>query len=199
MLITLASLLFSGCDKKKEEKPFISTENIPVENTIEIFTPKDTQAQIQKSEHKNIKDEQVDKSTTMQATNASDHFTIDDGNNHYEINLLNGQFSFSDIDKPVILINLFQPECHACKTQMKYLTKLAKKYKNKLQIITLSDPMEKVDNASFSEYIKTTLGLSPKLTTPLSILYKDGRYYTHYEGLVPVEMLQYDIAQAIKK
>ena len=199
MLITLASLLFSGCNKKKEEKPFISTENIPVENTTEIFTPKDIQAQIQKSEHKNIKDEQVDKSTTMQATNASDHFTIDDGNSHYEINLINGQFSSSDVNKPVILINLFQPECNACKTQMKYLTKLAKKYQNKLQIITLSDPMEKVDNTRFSDHIKTTLGLSLKSTIPLSILYKEGRYYTHYEGLVPVEMLQYDIEQAIKK
>jgi len=29
-------------------------------------------------------------------------------------------------------------------------------------------------------------------------MYVDGQYFTHYEGLVPIEMIEYDIEQAKK-
>ena len=55
----------------------------------------------------------------------------------------------------------------------------------------------KQNDAFFSKVIKE-LHLSEDVSLPLTVIYKDGDYYTHYEGAVPVEMIDHDIRQIIK-
>ena len=43
------------------------------------------------------------------------------------------------------------------------------------------------------------LHLPQNFPIPLTVMYVDGKYFTHYEGSVPAEMIEYDIQQAQKQ
>jgi len=43
------------------------------------------------------------------------------------------------------------------------------------------------------------LELPENFSIPLTVMYLNGEYFTHYEGSVPVEMIEYDIQQAKKQ
>jgi hypothetical protein len=53
-------------------------------------------------------------------------------------------------------------------------------------------------NNDFASLIAKTLHLSNNFSIPLTVMYVEGKYFTHYEGSVPIEMIEYDIAQARK-
>ena len=47
--------------------------------------------------------------------------------------------------------------------------------------------------------LASTLDLPKNFPIPLTVIYVEGKYFTHYEGSVPVEMIEYDIQQAKKQ
>jgi hypothetical protein len=53
-------------------------------------------------------------------------------------------------------------------------------------------------NNDFASLVAKTLHLPQNFDIPLSVMYVEGKYFTHYEGIVPIEMIEYDIQQAKK-
>ena len=54
-------------------------------------------------------------------------------------------------------------------------------------------------NDAFADLLATALHLPKNFSIPLTVMYVEGEYFTHYEGTVPVEMIEYDIQQAKKQ
>jgi thiol-disulfide isomerase/thioredoxin len=130
-------------------------------------------------------------------------------------------YNFLDIEEPIVMINFFATWCPPCLGQIPHLNRLQKNYKNKLTIIGLlmhDDIKEenldkfiesqKIDfyisnqqdkNRKFSNFISPKLQLNATFPLPVMILFVKGRYYTHYEGSIPEEMIESDIKQALKK
>ena len=130
-------------------------------------------------------------------------------------------YSFPNIQQPVILLNFFSTWCPPCRGQIPHLSNLQAKYTDKVFIIgilmydTLSKEALKRflssqktnyfiaskqrENQRFSDFIAPKLQLKPDFNLPLMVMFINGKYYTHYEGSVPEEMIESDIKQALKK
>jgi thiol-disulfide isomerase/thioredoxin len=127
---------------------------------------------------------------------------------------------FHDIDQPIVLINFFATWCSPCRAEIPYLSDLQKKYEKKVFIagILVNDTPDNNElkqftdknhaeyfisnskqNDTFASKIVKELQLSENFPIPLTVIYKNGHYFTHYEGAVPVEMIDHDIQEAIKE
>jgi len=131
-------------------------------------------------------------------------------------------YSFEEINKPIVLVNFFASWCPPCIGQLPHLNKLQKKYKKQLYILGILMYDEDLDdnqldkflvsqkinffvskdtenNVKFGNFIAPKLQLKPKFSLPLMILFVKGKYYTHYEGSIPEEMIESDIKQALNQ
>ena len=134
---------------------------------------------------------------------------------------LSGQKVFlQDNIQPIVIVNLFATWCPPCIGEIPYLNDLQKKHKEDLFVIgilthdtiapsELETFMAKnevnyfisngTSNDAFSDRLASTLNLPENFSIPLTVIYVKGEYFTHYEGSVPVEMIEYDIQQAKKQ
>ena len=138
----------------------------------------------------------------------------------HKVTLSNDQIIFQHNNKAIVLINLFATWCPPCIGELSYLNTLQKKYSNDLFLIgvlthdyidipSLESFIAKHEinyfisnsphNNAFIGRLATTLDLPQNFSIPLMVMYVDGKYFTHYEGTVPVEMIEYDIRQAQKQ
>jgi len=138
----------------------------------------------------------------------------------HQITISDQNIVLSENQKPIIIVNLFASWCPPCIGQIAYMNDLQKKYQKELFIagILTHDTIDKAsfesfmakhqinyfishykDNDSFTDLMAKVLGLDENFSIPLTVMYVDGEYFTHYEGSVPVEMVEYDIQQAIKQ
>jgi len=137
------------------------------------------------------------------------------------VTVKNNYYSFSDIKQPIVMINFFATWCPPCVGQIPHLNRLQKNYQENLAILGLMiyDDIkdenlnkfiesQKIDfyisnhqdkNMKFSNFISPKLQLGSNFPLPVMILFVNGRYYTHYEGSIPEEMIESDIKQALKK
>ena len=148
-------------------------------------------------------------------------FTLTDtkGRTH-QITLSDQNIVLSENQKPIIIVNLFASWCPPCVGQIAYMNDLQKKYQNELFIagILTHDTIDRSsfasflakhevtyfishakDNDAFTDLMAKVLGLDENFSIPLTVMYVNGEYFTHYEGSVPVEMVEYDIQQAQKQ
>ncbi len=202
LLITIL-LYFTGCEDKKSNN--ISTSNIKVQDE-EINSSKNIKPIVKPTEPKFAKNFK---------------FIFKDINeNNHTITLKNKKVTIEDNKKEVILINFFSTQCSASIGQIPYLIDIQKKYNSKLVTIGIllnSKPdkhnlkalLEKEEfnytiyhstkSNNFTEDFARHIGLGESFLIPMSILLKNGKYYAHYEGAVPIEMLEYDIKNKINK
>ncbi len=151
----------------------------------------------------------------------ADTFTLVDTKGiSYKITLSNEKVIFHDNTKPIILLNLFATWCPPCVGQLPYLNDLQKKHKKELFVtgILTHDSIDETvlksflsknqisyfisnspHNDAFANLLASTLQLPENFDIPLTAIYVNGQYFTHYEGVVPVEMIEYDLAQAKKQ
>jgi len=138
------------------------------------------------------------------------------------IQVKNNYYTFPKIKQPIVLINFLATWCPPCIGQIPHLNKLQKKYKDNLYILgTLiyDDGIKDKDldkfiasqkinffvskdinnSIKFSNFIAPKLQLKPNFSLPLMILFLNGKYYTHYEGSIPEEIIESDIKQALDK
>ena len=54
-----------------------------------------------------------------------------------------------------------------------------------------------LDNIKLSRIIASSIHVGQKFPIPLMVMYKDGKYVTHYVGAIPEEMIESDINQAL--
>lgn len=127
---------------------------------------------------------------------------------------------FQDTTQPIVIVNLFATWCPPCIGEIPYLNDLQKKYKEKLFVVgilthdsIMQDALDTfmaknqinyfisnaTDNDTFANQLAITLDLPENFSIPLTVMYVNGEYFTHYEGSVPVEMIEYDIQQAKKQ
>lgn len=130
-------------------------------------------------------------------------------------------YSFSNIQQPIVMLTLFSTWCPPCRGQIPHLSNLQNKFKKHLFIIGAlvhDDIKDKAfqkfinaekalffisknqkENLKFAHMITPKLRLTKEFPMPLMILFFKGKYFTHYEGSMPEEMIQSDIEQLLIK
>ncbi len=123
-------------------------------------------------------------------------------------------------ENKIVIYDIFATWCPPCRASATHLTSLEKKYKDNLKVIALTiekklslDDLNAFRDKYNAKYFISTSGdnqdLVRMLTSsikagadfgiPLQIMYKNGKYVTHYVGAIPEEMLESDILKAIGK
>jgi len=149
-------------------------------------------------------------------------FTFNNLKNQSSIlNVRNDVYDFTNIKQPLVMINLASTWCPPCRGQLPHLSSLQKKFKENLFILTAlvyddieDDNLQKLivsekvhfyvstnqkENLKFSDMITKKLGIVDKFTLPLMVLFANGKYFTHYEGSMPEEMIESDIKHLLEK
>jgi len=201
LLLTTFFLCFTGCEDKKTD--------IPEKSGKTIVSDMNKQTQ---------KDETLQKEMELRKKYT---FMLSDINEtNHSISVKNKYIEISDVNQKIILINLFATWCPPCRGEIPYLTDLQTKYKDTLFIagILVNDSPDKealqtfLDQYAINYFVSNSeqnnalaklaaekLQLEDNFSIPLTILFKGGHYYSHYEGAVPVEMLEHDIKNALNK
>ncbi|SFV61164.1 Putative lipoprotein thiredoxin [hydrothermal vent metagenome] len=213
-LLLLLILFFQGCNKKDNSK------EIPVENTIEFSNNKEhtpsTNHRFKIPNHTVTKIPQEKKEPSSPV--ASNTFILKNlKNTTYTATLSNQTITFKEKTKKIVLISFFASWCPPCIHQIPYFNDLEKKYAQDVSLIAvlthdkistsqLTSFLSKnsIDyylsisrqNDDFANLVAKTLDLPTHFSIPLTVMYLNGKYFTHYEGIVPIEMIEYDIAQA---
>ncbi|UPT78060.1 TlpA family protein disulfide reductase [Sulfurovum sp. XGS-02] len=194
----------------EEEKQPESTP-IPTENTTEVIVKKE----------KKVQEGVLPPMKSSLPETPSKVFTLINSKvKSHKVAISGEKVIFQDTTQPIVLVNLFATWCPPCIGEIPYLNDLQKKYKEELfvaGILThdtiMQDALESFmaknqinyfisngkENDAFADWLATTLHLPKNFPIPLTVIYLKGEYFTHYEGTVPVEMIEYDIQQAKKQ
>ena len=212
LFLTLSLLLLTGCEDKKTDE-----NSIPIENTTEYF---DSNVKVS-HENSRFKVEKKDSSiSASEPTSLSDTFTLKNMKQTiYTVNVSNQKVTFKENSKAIKLITFFATWCPPCVHEIPYMNDLQQKYQKDLLLssVLIHDEIDKdtlksflaknevqyfmasgTHNNDFASLIAKTLHLPNNFPIPLSVIYVEGKYFTHYEGCVPIEMIEYDIDQALK-
>jgi thiol-disulfide isomerase/thioredoxin len=213
LFLMLILFVFTGCEEKTNNQ-----QTIPVENTTEV---------VGEAAHKHIDDDRFKVPThkkTIQTpenrASLSDTFTLTDTKNRrYTVHVSNQKVIFKENTKPITLISFFASWCPPCLYEIPYFNDLQKKYQTHLFLagVLVHDPMDaptvksflakqaikyyvsnSTQNNDFASLTAKTLHLPHNFPIPLTVMYVNGTYFTHYEGIVPIEMIEYDVEEALK-
>ena len=145
-------------------------------------------------------------------------YTLKDNESLIVIKELDNGFKFN-LDKPIILLNFFATWCPPCRAEIPHLINLQKKYSEKLKIVAVlvenkqNSELEEfkkryninyfvsnsIDNMSLAGKTADMLHQPQNFSIPMMVLFVNGKYFRHYIGMVPQEMLESDIKEAIKE
>jgi thiol-disulfide isomerase/thioredoxin len=191
LLLTAILLFTTGCSDKKSDTSTDSNTKIEKEKTPVVETKQKT-----------------------------DFILSDNNDTNYTIEVDNKNIKITNVTQKIVILNLFSTWCTPCKGEIPYIADLKKKYDNKIFVagILVNDSIAKEDfenfkkelhinyftstssqNDEFAKLIVANLKLKENFPLPLTIMFKNGKYYSHYEGAVPLEMLSYDINNAMDK
>ncbi|CAA6809495.1 MAG: Unknown protein [uncultured Sulfurovum sp.] len=190
--------LFTACENKKSDNA-----HIPMENSTQVFS-----------------DEDIPHDKMYEGSEPITLNLFNDQNISEKVTISNKKLTFHNLQQSVVLINLFDTLSSTSRSQIIALDTFKEKYKNELFVTSLPTQndlsqleinsfkkKEKIShsfltqtkNRAFLKLLPSSLHLSKDATLAIVVIYKDGNYYSHFEGPVPIEMIQYDIAQAIQK
>jgi len=147
-------------------------------------------------------------------------FTLIDREQDKHILSMNDQkIDFQDINQSIVILNFFTTWYSPCRGEIPYLSDLQEKYKKKVFMmgILVNDTQDDyslkqfmgkyhanyfisngTQNDAFATKVVKALQLPENFPIPLTVIYIYGNYYTHYEGAVPIEMIEHDIQEVIK-
>ena len=205
LLLSTLLLCFTGCEDKKSAETNTSIASKEHNKSLsQINNNADTQA--------------LKKQAELRKKHS---FVLNDPNDdNRSISIVNKHLVIDKVTEKIILINFFATWCPPCKGEIPYLADLKKKYKTDLFIagILVNDTPDakslrnfidsyginyyisiSEQNDALAKFVSKRLELDENFPIPLTILFKNGDYYSHYEGAVPVEMLEYDIKKAMSK
>ena len=145
---------------------------------------------------------------------------VDTQGNEYNVTKVGPNFTIAGHENKVIMFDIFATWCPPCRAEAPNLAHLQKLYNNDFLIlgITIEDPITNKELDAFkSEYgatyaivnskdnerlyraIASATKVGQRFPIPLMVMYKDGRYITHYVGQTPEEMIESDIKKALGK
>jgi len=138
---------------------------------------------------------------------------------NYEVVANKNGFTIKGHENKVIILDFFATWCPPCKATAPHLASLQKKFGDKILILGVLLESDKpnsyvqkfvdkygadyaisnaVDNMELSSEVAKNINLPRSFPIPLMAMYKDGKYYTHYIGAIPEEMIESDINDALK-
>ena len=141
-------------------------------------------------------------------------------NSTHKVTLSPKKLTFHDIDQSVVVINVFNTFSRDSSYELKALSSLQEKNPKDLFVVSLlvGDTINTkslqlfikknhishyvsndIENQTFTNTLLTSLALESNTTLPFSVLYTNGEYVIHYNNAVPIEMITYDIKQALKE
>lgn len=216
LILFIIFIIFIGWEDKKPD-----TTPISIEDTTEVVTKKDSVEQEDKRFKREKKQDGLPKITaSVQEKEAKVLTLIDTKSKSYKVTISDQKVIFHNTTQPIVIVNLFATWCPPCIGEIPYLNDLQKKYQKDLFIAgilthdrilqpALETFMAKNQvnyfisndtyNDAFANLLASTLHLPKNFSIPLTVIYVEGEYFTHYEGAVPVEMIEYDIQQAKKQ
>ncbi|HIO71041.1 MAG TPA: redoxin domain-containing protein [Campylobacterales bacterium] len=133
-------------------------------------------------------------------------------------------FILQNSSTPLVLLDFFSTWCPACRGVAPHLANLQEKYPKELKVIgilieenkrddevaqfkekygahyTISNSTsakENYANFKLSNEMASLLRLPRSFPIPLLVMLKDGKYFAHYIGAVPEEMIESDIKEAL--
>ena len=202
ILITL-SLSFAACDEKQlnSGKTTIPPQPSKEESIIPVTKMSKTPPKITPKEY---------------------HFEFKNSKGQVSIlDIKNDIYNFKNIKQEIVIINIMATWCPPCRGQIPHLSKLQQKFKENIFVMSTlvhddisKEKLEKLiiaqkilfylsitqeENLKFIEMLTPKLGLPKEFPMPLTILFVRGKYFTHYEGMIPEEMIESDIKQLLKK
>ncbi len=198
LTIVVVTLLFTSCDENKIEKNELQKKETSSPTLVPIIDAKPTKEPSQKY---TLNFMSIDKEPTI-------------------LEIKNGIYNFSNILQPIVLVNFFSTWCPPCRGEIPHLNNLQKKYKSSLFIMGLliHDDIEekeikcsialrdvnyyisnsKESNNKLASILSSRLKLQADFELPMMVMFVYGEYYRHYEGIVPEEMIESDIKQALE-
>lgn len=220
LLLSLLLISVTGCEDKKSDEA-----SIPIENTTEFVSqPQEMSNCVNQvntdpnNSASNVPFAPVEVPKLIEDTNT--FMLLNAKSKSHKVTISNEKVLFHHNKKPIVMVNIFATWCPPCVGQLSSFNNLKKKYNDDLLLIgvlshdrpdmqTLKSFIAKhginyfvsssPHNNAFSARIANTLLLTENFSIPLTIIYVKGKYFTHYEGTVPVEMIEYDIQQAKKQ
>jgi thiol-disulfide isomerase/thioredoxin len=133
----------------------------------------------------------------------------------------NDIYDFKNIKQSIVIVNIMSTWCPPCRGQIPHLSKLQQKFKENIFVMSIlvhdDISKEKLDkfiiaqkilfyvsvsqseNLKFINTLAPKLGLAKDFPMPLTIVFVRGKYFTHYEGMIPEEMIESDIKQLLEK
>lgn len=215
LLLVLLFLGLTGCEEKEK------TPNIPIENcTVEVNASTSEENNAAPLEAiKTDNEKSLSKKVCISPSEKSVFTLSDDQSHSYSVQVFQDGIKIKEEKRPITLLTFFATWCPPCLANIPYFNALEQKYNDKIFIssIHIHDSIKpeayqtflkkheiryfvsnSPDNDDFVSLLTRTLNLPKNFNIPLTVLYLHGKYFTHYEGAVPIEMLEYDIQQAIK-
>jgi len=200
LLFITILICFTGCEDKKCDIPSEDNSTDTINKTCDIVD-------INKSTLKINKDAKTFKLHDIDNKDHTFHFD--------KKNIL-----IDGVSQNFVLLNFFATWCPPCIGQVPYISDLEKKYKKDLFVagVLVNDANKEYheieafsakhtinyfisnakENDTFAIALLKGLNIAENFQLPLTILYKNGKYYAHYEGAVPIEMIEHDIKKAIR-
>ena len=199
LLFITVLICFTGCEDKKCDQPLGNTTNT-INNKCDISDL-------------NI--------STLKTDKEAKSFKLNDIDNKSHTFYFNKKdILIEGISQKFVLLNFFATWCPPCNGQVPYIADLEKKYKKDLFVtgILVNDADKEYheleafsvkyhidyfisnakQNDTFAIELLKGLSIKENFQLPLTILYKNGTYYAHYEGAVPIEMIEHDLKNAMK-
>jgi thiol-disulfide isomerase/thioredoxin len=135
------------------------------------------------------------------------------------VNGVNG-FVVKEHPNKIIIFDIFATWCPPCQQEAVHLSNLQKKYNDDLLIlgVTIEDDIVNSKLANFAKQyhadyplvnskdnqktvhaVASATKVGSQFPIPLMVMYKDGKYITHYVGATPQEMIDSDISRLLKE
>jgi len=204
-------LLLTGCDDKKE-KHTLPPREIPQE------PPAAPSPQVPPSQNL-TKEVPAEENRTVPSLKPFFTLGSQDGTTH-TVSIEENRLVFQDISQPIVILHFFATWSLPCQGEAPYLSDLQKKFPQKVFVAGIllhpDDHLQELEtfirenhadyfissgseNDRFTQKIIDRLHMPEILPVPLTVIYNKGRYARHYEGAVPIEMVEHDIKVLLKK
>ncbi len=155
---------------------------------------------------------------TPTASQRPERFVLGDGENHVAVTLTDKGLDFN-ISEPVVMLDFFATWCPPCRAEIPHLADLQKRYEGKLKIIGVLVETKSTaamrrfakghginylvsnapDNMELASAVTEMLQMPRNFSIPFMVLFVKGRYFRHYVGMVPEEMIESDIKEALQE
>lgn len=227
LILLIILFIFIGWEDEKTEVASIPTENTTeVFSAKDSIEQEDKRFKIRKTQDELLDTLPTTELSTPEINisvpeKAPEIFTlINTKEESHKVTVSDRKVIFQNATQPIVIVNLFATWCPPCIGEIPYLNDLQKKHKKELFVVGIltHDSIVQAEletfmaknqvnyfisngtyNDMFSNLLATTLHLPKNFSIPLTVMYVEGEYFTHYEGAVPVEMIEYDIQQAKKQ